>query len=79
MMCDIEDRRSSLTDYDTKLRDLPTVHFDPKNLYELLYTFTNIYGVPDLSTESLVQVYEGISVGIHLTGQKPIINLTCSR
>ncbi|GFR28023.1 acid sphingomyelinase-like phosphodiesterase 3b, partial [Trichonephila clavata] len=31
---------------------------DPKNLYELLYTFTNFYGVPDLSTESLVKVYE---------------------
>ncbi|GFX31430.1 acid sphingomyelinase-like phosphodiesterase 3b [Trichonephila clavipes] len=55
---------SKLLDYDqyylnlTKANSMKKVSEDPKNLYELLYTFTNFYGVPDLSTESLVKVYE---------------------
>lgn len=55
---------SRLLDYDqyylnlSKANSIKKTSEDPKNLYELLYTFTDFYGVPDLSTESLVKVYE---------------------
>ncbi|GFY44530.1 acid sphingomyelinase-like phosphodiesterase 3b [Trichonephila inaurata madagascariensis] len=57
---------SKLLDYDqyylnlTKANSMKKVSEDLKNLYELLYTFTNFYGVPDLSTASLVKVYEDL-------------------
>lgn len=33
---------------------------ESSNLYELLYTFTKAYNVPDVSTESLIQVFENL-------------------
>ncbi|GIX68889.1 putative RNA-directed DNA polymerase from transposon BS [Caerostris extrusa] len=55
---------AELLDYDqyylnlTKANSMKNRSKQKKNIYELLYTFTKAYDVPDLSTESLVKVYE---------------------
>ncbi|CAL1269215.1 unnamed protein product [Larinioides sclopetarius] len=42
----------------TKVNNITKMPEEKTNVYELLYSFAKFYGVPDLSTESLVQVYE---------------------
>ncbi|GBN10271.1 Acid sphingomyelinase-like phosphodiesterase 3b [Araneus ventricosus] len=42
----------------TKANNITKMPEEKMNVYELLYSFAKFYGVPDLSTESLVQVYE---------------------
>ncbi|GBN52754.1 Acid sphingomyelinase-like phosphodiesterase 3b [Araneus ventricosus] len=42
----------------TRANDMVETPAEKTNVYELLYSFAKFYGVPDLSTESLVQVYE---------------------
>ncbi|XP_055937861.1 acid sphingomyelinase-like phosphodiesterase 3b [Argiope bruennichi] len=42
----------------TKANNMSETPKENTNVYELLYSFAKFYGVPDLSTESLVQVYE---------------------
>ncbi|XP_042895174.1 acid sphingomyelinase-like phosphodiesterase 3b isoform X1 [Parasteatoda tepidariorum] len=44
----------------SKVNSLKETHLDPGHLYEPLYQFTTFYGVSDLSTNSLVKVYENL-------------------
>ncbi len=58
-----------LRDYDQYYLDLPTANAERKAVFKHLYRFSDIYGMPDMSLDSMKRVFRKLSEDDDLFGR----------